>query len=111
MRYLLLAILGMLLNSSCDGGATYGSSGPVVEFSVDCENGIQCAGDTPYGIPGDEPGVTHRMCRWDCAIYTGKEKVSNSYVPEGPAFYMVTFRPTVEGCWELDEISRMKPNC
>ena len=111
MRYLLLAVLGMLLISGCDVGATYGSSGSVVGFSVDCENGIQCAGDTPYSIPGDDPGVIHMMCRWDCAIYTGKEKVTNRYGPEGPAFYMVTFRPNAEGCWELLDIWRSKPNC
>lgn len=116
MRYILLSMLVLLLITSCDGGNEppwgFGNSGPVVDFSAGCgEREVWCAHDDDIGFYYDKTNVPTATCGWDCGIYTGDEKVQGSYPAEGPASYMVVFKQKADGCWEVDNIYRSKPQC
>lgn len=118
MRYLLFAVLGMLLACACDGGSSneppwgFGNAGPVVDFSAGCgDREIWCADDDDITWYYDEKDIPKSICAWDCAIYTGNEKVVSFYNVEGPAAYMVSFKQKADGCWELDTINKTKPRC
>ena len=119
IKYLLFSVLGMLLGSGCDGGSSseppfgFGNSGPVVNFSAGCgEQNIWCADDDDIKWTTSDEGIPEAICAWDCAIYTGKEKVTNLHGAGGPAPYIVVFRMNPQGCWELLKISRLIPtNC
>ena len=116
MRFLLFAVLTVSLTGACDGGTSnqppfgFGNSGPVVDFSAGCgEREIWCADDDDIKWTTSEKGIPEAICAWDCAIYTGDEKVTNLHGADGPAPFIVVFRMNQQGCWEVDRIFRYIP--
>ena len=70
MRLFLLAVLGLLLMTSCgdDGGGDSGGSGDLVTFSFDCDSpAVDCPGAEVTGSSWGD-GVKETKCAWSCAL-------------------------------------------
>ena len=108
MRYLLLALLVLLLASGCDSGGSSGGSGKLVQFSFVCKAQTPDCSGADHLMKRTFGETIEMKCTWDCATNNTGYVDTDPQKKSDPAQYIFTFRKVGNGCLEIHDVAQNK---